>query len=87
MGTAKVTSGIEDDFGDVYQREEFGFEDENYDYLICSHWIRNLQSQRVIEKSGFQFIKEAMRKTLNGEERLVKYYVSEKPKKRQSATL
>lgn len=60
---------------------EFCFEDENYDYLICSHWIRNLQSQRVIEKSGFQFIKEAMRKTLHGEERLSKYYVLENPKR------
>lgn len=57
----------------------FCFEDLNYDYLICCHWIENSQSQRVIEKSGFQFIKETMRKTLSGEERLSKYYVLENP--------
>ncbi len=63
---------------------EFCFEEENYDYLICGHWVENIRSQRVIEKSGFRFIKEAMRKTLNGEERLSKYYVLENPKKRQN---
>lgn len=64
---------------------EFCFVEGKYDYLICSHWIENRQSQRVIEKNGFQFVKDAMRKTLNGEERLSKYYVLENPKKRELA--
>lgn len=34
------------------------FSQLNFDILTCGHFISNHQSQRVIEKSGFQFLKE-----------------------------
>lgn len=54
---------------------KYCFEKENYDYLMCSHSAINNQSKRVIEKSGFRFVKENSRMTINGEERISMYYV------------
>jgi RimJ/RimL family protein N-acetyltransferase len=51
------------------------FEEENYDYLMCSHSILNNQSQKVIEKCGFRFVKENSRITRNGTEHIALYYV------------
>lgn len=34
------------------------FEEQEYDFLACEHFVSNLQSQRVIEKCGFRFLKE-----------------------------
>lgn len=34
------------------------FRQLNYDILTCSHFAGNYQSKRVIEKAGFQFLKE-----------------------------
>ena len=61
---------------------KFCFEKENYDYLMCSHSVINSQSKRVIEKSGFRFIKENTRITRNGDERISLYYVLDNPLKR-----
>ena len=44
----------------------FCFENEKYDYLMCSHSVVNHQSKRVIEKSGFRFVKENIRMAQNG---------------------
>ncbi len=55
------------------------FQNEKYDYLICSHSVTNNQSKRVIEKCGFQFVKESSRAMTNGEERLSLYYVLDNP--------
>lgn len=30
----------------------------HYDYLTCGHFVRNSQSRKVVEKSGFSFVKE-----------------------------
>jgi ribosomal-protein-alanine N-acetyltransferase len=51
------------------------FEEENYDYLMCSHSISNNQSKKVIEKCGFRFEKENSRITSNGTEHISLYYV------------
>jgi ribosomal-protein-alanine N-acetyltransferase len=51
------------------------FEDENYDYLMCSHSISNNQSKKVIEKCGFRFVKENSRIARNGTEHISLYYV------------
>lgn len=51
------------------------FEEEHYDYLICSHPVLNYQSKRVIEKCGFRFIKEKARTAINGTEHISLYYV------------
>ena len=61
---------------------KFCFEKENFDYLMCSHSLINSQSKRVIEKSGFRFIKENTRITRNGDERISLYYVLDNPLKR-----
>ena len=58
---------------------KFCFENEKYDYLMCSHSVVNNQSKRVIEKSGFQFVKENTRISLNGEEHVSLYYVLDNP--------
>lgn len=51
------------------------FEEEHYDYLICSHSVLNNQSKRVIEKCGFRFIKENARTAINGMKHISLYYV------------
>ena len=60
---------------------KFCFEKEKYDYLMCSHSVINSQSKRVIEKSGFRFIKESTRITRNGDEHISLYYVLDNPLK------
>ena len=60
---------------------KFCFEKENYDYLMCSHSVINSQSKRVIEKSGFRFVKENTRITRNGDEHISLYYVLDNPLK------
>lgn len=32
----------------------------NYDYLTCGHFVRNHQSRRVVEKSGFRYVKDIL---------------------------
>ena len=54
---------------------KFCFEQENYDYLMCSHFVINSQSKRVIEKSGFRFVKENTQIARDGHEYISLYYV------------
>lgn len=61
---------------------KFCFEKENCDYLMCSHSVINSQSKRVIEKSGFRFVKENTRITRNGHEHISLYYVLDNPLKK-----
>lgn len=51
------------------------FEEEHYDFLLCSHSITNEQSQRVIEKCGFRFLTENSRTIGSGEIHRSKYYL------------
>ena len=37
---------------------QYAFEEQGWDFLLCGHFHDNLQSKRVIEKSGFEFYKE-----------------------------
>ncbi len=37
---------------------DYCFHTLGYDWLICSHFLWNSQSRRVIEKCGFRFFKE-----------------------------
>ena len=32
----------------------------DYDYLTCGHFVRNDRSRRVVEKSGFRFVKDIL---------------------------
>ena len=63
---------------------KFCFEKENYDYLMCSHSVINSQSKRVIEKSGFRFVKENVQITRNGNEQISLYYVLDNPLRRMN---
>lgn len=58
---------------------KFCFEEEQYDFLLCSHNITNNRSKRVIEKCGFRFIKENMRTATNGSEHISLYYLLTNP--------
>ncbi len=42
---------------------DFCFRVLNYDYLTCGHFLRNDQSRRVVEKSGFRFFAESRYET------------------------
>ena len=61
---------------------KFCFEKENYDYLMCSHSVINSQSKRVIEKSGFRFVKENTQIARDGHEYISLYYVLDNPLKK-----
>ena len=52
-----------------------------YDYLACAHFIRNRQSQRCIEKSGFSFLKEIKHETRYGTVEDTKLYILYNPNK------
>lgn len=53
----------------------------DYDYLTCGHYVSNKQSRRVIEKSGFQFLKEEKHETRYGTVEDVWLYVLYNPHK------
>ena len=65
---------------------KFCFEQENYDYLMCSHFVINSQSKRVIEKSGFRFVKENTQIARDGHEYISLYYVLDNPLKKNWTT-
>ncbi|NOW82701.1 RimJ/RimL family protein N-acetyltransferase [Clostridium beijerinckii] len=35
----------------------YGFNEEELDSIVCSHFVNNNQSKRAIEKSGFKYAK------------------------------
>ena len=53
-----------------------------FDYLMCSHFVINSQSKRVIEKSGFRFVKENTQIARDGHEYISLYYVLDNPLKK-----
>lgn len=57
------------------------FETLGYDYLTCSHFKRNPQSRRVIEKSGFRFLGESHFDTRYGTREETCYYIQYNPRK------
>lgn len=48
---------------------DFCFDDLKLDYLWISHWIKNGRSRRVIEKCGFEFVKDFEYTCQNGKVR------------------
>lgn len=53
---------------------DFCFDDLHLDYLWISHWINNDRSRRVIEKCGFEFVKEFEHSCTNGDVRMSRGY-------------
>ena len=60
---------------------EYCFRELRYDYLACAHFIRNSRSRRVIEKTGFQFLKEVKHETRYGTEEDTMLYIRYNPNK------
>ena len=52
-----------------------------YDYLLCGHFTWNHQSRRVIEKCGFQYLKDISHTTQFGTEELTRLYIIRNPNK------
>ena len=50
-----------------------------FDYLLCGHFNWNNQSRRVIEKCGFQFLKEVPHETRLGTTEQVRLYILYNP--------
>ena len=60
---------------------EFCFRELKFDWLTCGHFLRNHQSRRVVEKCGFQYIKDVIHHTRFGTEEPTKLYILENPGK------
>ena len=57
------------------------FKELNFDWLTCGHFVWNDQSRRVVEKCGFQYIKEVIHRTRFGTEEPTKLYILNNPYK------
>ena len=55
------------------------FETVGCDYLQCSCSPQNTQSARVIEKCGFHFVLEKVRKLTDGSTRAARYHILDNP--------
>ena len=55
------------------------FEELKFDYLTCGHFDHNDRSRRVVEKSGFQFLKNVVTPTARGIDEPGKLYVLYNP--------
>lgn len=60
---------------------DFCFNTLYYDYLLCGHFTWNHQSRRVIEKCGFQYLKDISHTTQFGTEELTRLYIIRNPNK------
>lgn len=57
------------------------FNELEFDWLTCGHFIRNPQSRRVVEKCGFQYVCDVIHTTRFGTEEPTKLYVLYNPNK------
>jgi len=58
---------------------EYCFEILGFDYLTCGHFDHNDRSRRVVEKCGFQFLKNVITPTIRGVDEPGKMYVLYNP--------
>jgi len=56
---------------------DYCFNELNFDWLTCGHFIRNDRSRRVVEKCGFQYVKDIIHHTRFGTEEPTKLYILE----------
>ena len=52
-----------------------------FDWLTCGHFIKNPQSRRVVEKCGFQYIRDIIHETRFGTKEPTKLYILYNPYK------
>ena len=55
------------------------FRELEFDWLTCGHFIRNDRSRRVVEKSGFVYLKDTVHHTRFGTEEPTKLYILYNP--------
>lgn len=60
---------------------KYAFEEENYDFLLCAHFVFNDRSRRVIEKCGFGFYSDGTKAGADGAPVKRKLYVLKNPAK------
>lgn len=60
---------------------EYCFRELGFDWLTCDHFVWNRQSRRVIEKCGFQYVREEIRETRYDTEEPSRLYVQYNPYK------
>ena len=60
---------------------DYCFSELGFDWLCCGHFIWNNQSCRVIEKCGFQYVKDIVFDTRSGTKEPGKYYIQFNPYK------
>lgn len=53
------------------------FSELDFDWLTCGHFVWNDQSRRVVEKCGFQYVKDVIHQTRFGTQEQTKLYVLE----------
>ena len=60
---------------------DYCFETLDFDYLTCGHFDHNDRSRRVVEKCGFQFVRNVITPTVRGIDEPGKMYVLYNPHK------
>ncbi len=60
---------------------DYCFRELDFDWLTCGHFVWNHQSRRVVEKCGFQYIKDVVHHTRFGTEEPTKLYILENTNK------
>lgn len=60
---------------------DYCFIELDFDWLTCGHFLWNDQSRRVVEKCGFQYVKDVVNHTRFGTEEETKLYLLENTKK------
>ena len=58
---------------------DYCFKELAFDWLTCGHFVWNHQSRRVVEKCGFQYVKDVIHQTRYGTEELTKLYILHNP--------
>ena len=54
---------------------DYCFKELDFDWLTCGHFVRNDRSRRVVEKCGFQYVKDIIHETRFGTKEPTKLYI------------
>ena len=57
---------------------QYLFDDVKLDFILISHFVWNIQSQKVIQKCGFHYLQDSIHETRYGTEEPVKEYILRK---------
>ena len=60
---------------------DYCFRHLEFDWLTCGHFVRNVQSRRVVEKCGFRYVQDVIHQTRFGTQEPTKLYVLYNPYK------